>query len=309
MVRSTSFSLIKIILVSVFIMTILSACSVFAAGGDRATPTPEPTSSIADLQVVTPQACLVAQQLMIRVNEPQGDLVAWSPDTESMAYIATTSGSSWNVGDLNILSAPLFADPTRLATGAAGELTWSPDGSTIAYLGLRRSDDLYTVGLAYPDGRAWRDLFPDTAARTDDYSSQKAVLGWTDNNRLKVQTSCGLDCLQTFDFDIQTGYSTPDGIPVQRAWDTWAPHTHLPSEIPSLYSNLAGQQNWSHDEKHIAYVDQSGNAWVVDVGSGTLYPLDIGQYGTATETDWSYDDQYLSIQVDQNLMIFSFKCP
>jgi hypothetical protein len=288
---------------------LLSACGILGSGNQQATPTPEPTSSISNLQVVTTQACLVAETGMIRVNESQGDLIAWSPEADSLVFIASTQASSWNVGDLVLLTAPLFDDPRRLATGAAGELTWSPDGSTIAYLGLRRADDLYTIGLAYPDGRTARDLFPDTAARTDDYSSQKAVLAWSGETRLKVLTSCGINCLQTIDFDVRTGFSTPDGIPIQRAWDTWAPHTHLPATIPSQYANLPGQQNWSPDEKHIAYIDQAGNAWVGNVANDTLYPLDIGQYGTASETDWSFDNQYLAVQVDQNLMIFSFKCP
>jgi len=48
---------------------------------------------------------------------------------------------------------------------------------------------------------------------------------------------------------------------------------------------------------------------VINAESGSLYPLDMGQYGTATETDWSYDNQYLAVQVDQYLKIYSFKCP
>jgi hypothetical protein len=309
MIQSPHISPLKSTTAILFISIILSACSIFGAGGEAATPTPEPTSSIADLQVMVSPACLVAQLGMIRVNEPQGDLIAWSPVSDMLAFIASTASSSWNVGELDSLSPPSFDDPTRLANGAAGELTWSPDGSTIAYLGLRRSDNLYTIGLAYPDERTSRDLFPDTAARTDDYSSQKAILGWIDDDRLKLLTSCGLDCLQTIDIDVQTGYSTPVGGPFQRAWDTWAPHTYQPDDIPSLYASLGGQQNWSHDEKHIAYIDEAGNTWVVNVDNNTLYPLDIGQYGTATETDWSYDDRYLAVQVDQNLMVFSFNCP
>lgn len=278
-------------------------------GSPESTATPVPTSSIPNFQVIAPQACKLAEQGMIRVYEPQGDLIAWSPKSNTVAYIASTQSSSWDVGDLNILSAPMFQDPERLATGAAGELNWSPDSSAIAFLGLRRSDDLYTIGLAYPDGRPSQDLFPDEAARTDDYASQKAVLEWMDSSRLRVLTSCGFNCLQTIDFYVESGASSPVGEAIQRGWGLWAPHTNQPDTLPAEYADLPGQLNWSPDEKQAAYIDQVGNAWVINAEDGSLYPLDIGQYGTASETDWSYDSQYLAVQVDQNLQIFSLNCP
>lgn len=261
------------------------------------------------MKVVLPQACQVATQGMIRVEQPQGDLIAWSPLSDVVAYIASTQGTSWNVGELNLLSAPKFDNPSRLATQAAGELTWSPDASTIAYLGLRRSDNLYTVGLAYPDGRSSKDLFPGEAARTDDYSSQKSILDWTSSSSLRVLVSCGVNCLQTTDINVRSGLSTSVGDPEERTWDMWAPHSFHPASIPNELAKLPGQLNWSWDSRRIAYIDGNGNISVINVGEGTLYPLDIGQFGTATEADWSFDNQYLAVQVDQNLLIFSFHCP
>jgi hypothetical protein len=301
----------KVILIGLFLNLIftVSACTVLGAGSSESTPLPTPTSSIPDMQVISPQACRVAEQRMIRVDEPQGDRIAWSPDADTVAYIASTQESSWNVGELNILTAPQFDTPDRLATGVAGELTWSPDASAIAYLGLRRSDTIYTIGLAYPDGRASKDLFPDEAAKTDDYSSQKSILKWMDSSHLRVLTSCGVDCMQTMDFNVLTGLSSLVGDPIQRNWDTWAVHTLHPSVLPTEVADLPGQLNWSPDEKRIAYIDKIGNAWVINADGGSIYPLDIGQYGTATETDWSYDNQYLAVQVDQSIMIFSFNCP
>jgi hypothetical protein len=287
----------------------LSACTILGGGVQQATPTPLPTSIVSDMQVIAPQACLVAKQRMIRVEVPQGDLIAWSPKDETVAYIAATSGSSWNVGELNLLSAPNFDAPVRMATGVAGELTWSPDASAIAYLGLRRSDNLYTIGLAYPISRTSQDLFPDEAARTDDYSSQKTILKWMDSSRLRVLVSCGNDCMQTLDIAVKTGLSSSVADPIQRTWDMWSVHTFQPSVIPPEIAKLSGQLNWSRDEQHIAYIDNAGNAWVINVNDHNLYPLEIGQYSTATETGWSFDNQYLAVQVDQQLMIFSFQCP
>lgn len=301
----------KVILIGLFLGLVfaVSACTILGAGSQESTPTPEPTSSIPNMQVVAPQACRVAEQRMIRVDEPQGDRIAWSPDADTVTYIASTQGTNWNVGELNILNAPLFDSADRLATGVAGELTWSPDSRTIAYLGLRRSDNMYTIGLAYPDGRTSKDLFPDETAKTDDYSSQKSILEWMDSSHLRVLTSCGVDCMQTMDFNVLTGASSLVGDPIQRDWNTWAVHTLQPAILPPVYASIPGQLNWSPDEKRIAYIDKLGNAWVINANDGNLYPLDIGHYGTATETDWSYDNQYLAVQVDQSLMIFSFRCP
>jgi hypothetical protein len=261
------------------------------------------------LQVIPGTACMVAEQVMIMVENPQGDLISWSPVDNTVAYIASTADASWNVGELNSLTAPQFNNPTRLANQVAGELTWAPDASSIAYLGLRRSDNLYTICLAYPDGRASRDLFPDEAARSDAYSSQKSILEWINPAVLRVFVSCGLNCLQTEDIGLLSGLASKVGDPVERNWDLFAPHTNHPSIIPKAYANLSGQLNWSWDNRHIAYIDDHGNAWVINIDSETIYPLGIGQYGTATETDWSYDNKYLAVQVDQNLMIFSFQCP
>ncbi len=287
----------------------LAACTILGGSSGDSTPTPRPTSSIIGMHVVSTQACKVAEQDMIRVENPQGDLIAWSPTSDSLAYIASTQDTVWNVGELNILTAPKFDSPIRLATQAAGELAWSPDASSIAYLGLRRSDNLYTIGLAYPAGQASKDLFPGDSARTDDYSGEKAILEWMDTNRLRVLVSCGINCLQTLDVNVISGHTSLVGDQLEKFHGQWDAHVTHPSTIPPEFSKLEGQLNWSWDDQHIAYIDGAGNAWVVNVKTNTLYPLEIGQYGTATETDWSSDNRYLAVQVDNKLMVFTFQCP
>ncbi len=291
------------------VLATLAGCSVLNRGSPQVTATPIPTSIIQGLQVIPPQTCQVAAQDMIRVERPQGDLIAWAPDKDTVAYIASTLGSSWNVGDLYLLSGPRFDSPVRIATQTAGELTWSPDGSSIAYLGLRLSDNLYTIGLAYPNGRIPLDLFPGEAARTDSYASQKAILQWVDSGRLRIVTSCGLDCLQAIDFAIPSGIFAPLTGQIPRTWDFWSVHNNQPAEIQPLLADLKGQLNWSPDERRIAHIDENGNIWIIDEDTKGIFPLDLGFYGTATETDWSYDSQYLAVHVDQNLRIFSFNCP
>jgi hypothetical protein len=305
--RSIFFAKFSMLFISLLLG--ISACTILGGSSLDTTPTPLPTSSVPNLQVVSAQACQVAEQGMIRVEQPQGDLIAWSPTAEALVYVASTQGSSWNVGELDLLSAPNFDAPIRLATQVAGQLSWDPEGMMIAYLGLRRSDNLYTIGLAYSNGRASRDLFPDEAARTDDYSSQKSILEWINTGRLRVLVSCGINCMQMLDFGVLSGLSNPVGNPIESSWDLWAVHTYHPSSVPPEYIELSGQLNWSPDENRIAFIDENGNAWIINPRAGYLYPLDIGPSGTATEADWSYDSQYLAVQVDQNLKIFSFRCP
>ncbi len=300
---------IKISGMIVCMLLSVCACSAIGGVGEQPTATAPPTSQVVGLQVITGQACLVEELGVIRVDEPQGDLVAWSPAADTVAYIASTHGSTWNVGELTVISASGFDAPVRLASQAAGEVNWSPGGITIAFLSLRRSDNLYTIGLVNPDGRNSRDLFPDEAARTDSFSSQKAIQGWVDDVRLQVLASCGVDCMQQLDFGILTGLSTLSGDPIQRAWDLWSVHNHQPASIPEVLDKLGSQLNFSVDLNRVAYIDDNGNTWVIDLQANTLFRLDTGTFGSATESDWSYDGRYLAVRLDESLMIFSFECP
>jgi hypothetical protein len=90
-----------------------------------------------------------------------------------------------------------------------------------------------------------------------------------------------VDCIQTIDFAILTGLASPVGSPTQRSWEVWTVHTNQPAVIPPAYAELEGQLNWSPDGNLIAYIDENDTAWIIDEESGTLYPLDIGDYGTA----------------------------
>ncbi len=76
----------------------LSACSILGRTPEGPTPTPVPTSSIPGLDVIPPQACQVAEQAMIRVENPQGDLIAWSPIENSVAYVALHPGIKLECG-------------------------------------------------------------------------------------------------------------------------------------------------------------------------------------------------------------------
>ena len=88
--KSPTTRLIKLAGYCLCLLLTLSACTILGGGAQEATPTPEPTSSIPNMQVISPQACQVAEQGIIRVDQSQGDLISWSQISDTVAYIADT---------------------------------------------------------------------------------------------------------------------------------------------------------------------------------------------------------------------------
>ena len=296
-----------------------SACSVLDAGSagsadGQPTVTPLPTASFPGFRTVAPQACRIAEQRAIRIDAPQGDLLAWSPVENALAYVAPTGSDTWMVGELMWLAEPGFDTPERMAVHVFGDLEWSPDGRYLAYVSLRPGEGLYTAGVVIPPGIAApvsvpRDLFPDEAARSDDWDSQKAIVGWSSDTHVLVLTSCGLDCMQPITVSVVTGLANASAPTQPRHWDIWDIRNNQPSSLPAEFASLAQQANESPDGLRVAYLDQGGGAWLADFAAQTQFPLDIGEFGTAYETAWSADSQYLAVRVDDRVFIFSFQCP
>lgn len=275
---------------------------------EQPTPTPLPASDLPGLVTVQPQMCPLAKLPMLRTAQPQGDMLAWAPEAPTLAYLAPAPGSTWLVGTLSTVSGPAFDAPQELADYAAGHLTWSPQGSTLAYLSLRRSDALYSINVVYPQSGAVVDLFPGDAARTDAYSSQKAILAWTNEQTLRVQVSCGLECRQTLKIDLPAGTPTLTGDPTGRDWDWWNYRLNAGPELPAQYQALVREVNWSPDGERLVYVDARRDAWVIMLDEGVQYPLATGGYLSVSETDWSSDGAYLAAQAEDWLFIFG-DCP
>lgn len=304
---SKNFASARLSLACLFlILFTLTACG--GAAFEEPTPTPLPTSSLPGLVTVQPRMCPVAKLSMLRTAQPQGDMLAWAPDSHTLAYLAPAPGSTWMVGTLMTVSGPAFDVAQDLADYVAGHLTWSPQGTALAYLALRRSDALYTISVVSPQSGQTVDLFPGEAARTDSYSSQKAILAWTDNQTLRVRVSCGLDCLQTMKIDLPAGTLTLSGEPTQHAWDWWNYRLNDGPELPAEYQAFTREVNWAPDEQRLVYIDTRRDAWVIVVDEGVQYPLATGGYLAVSETDWSDDGEYLAVQAEDWLFIFG-DCP
>ena len=252
--------------------------------------------------------CEVTRLAMLRTDEPQGHMLTWAPDSATLAYLAPSSSSTWMVGTLMLVNAPDFAAPQELDDHVAGHLSWSPDGTALAFLSLRRSDSLYTVNVVYPESGEAIDLFPGEAARTDAWSSPKAVTGWDSQRWLRVQVSCGMDCLQSYRVSLPDGTLTPLGEPAQRDWDWWDYQLNPGPDLPEQYQAFAIEVNWSPDGERLVYLNPQRDAWVIEMDTLTQYPLPTGGYLNASETDWSADGEYLSVQAEDWLFIFA-GCP
>jgi WD40 repeat protein len=278
--------------------------------------TPLPTSTLSDFATPPSSACMVAKRVALQVSNQQGDLLAWSPAKDALAYVGPRKQSLWLVGELKLTTGPNFEEAPALASNVVGDLTWSPDGTFIAFVALRLGDNLYTVEIIQPAGTDTQDLFPEELARTDEWSSQKDIVGWVDENTLLVLTSCGVDCLQPIEINVIDGTANLSSPSQQRGADFWAIHYDQPPDplaIPVEGDTGIYDLSWSPDNSAVAYLaeqDEYNNLWVFSADDETPLHLEVGQWQRIQETKWSYTGEYLAVRADSDLLIFSSRlCP
>lgn len=293
-----------------------------AADGSIITPVPTATKDPAGFQAVNPEACKIADWTTMQSNQDQGDQLAWQPNTHNLAYLTPADRSSWFVGTLMLAKGPDYSKRVQLAlnTLAAGGLTWSPSGEKLAFLAFRASENLYTVMVVNADGSGLVDLFPLDTARTDSRTSMKAVLGWKDENTLEVMTSCGEECRQAYDVQVNPGSQpvlTPTPIDNYRQLGQ-ALKVHrsvlqkdekdLPRNLTSpSYSPDTRLVNWSPDESMVTYLDKRGVLWIMKPATKTNYIVDIG-LRDVDETRWSDASDQLAIRAEDRIFIFAVPC-
>jgi dipeptidyl aminopeptidase/acylaminoacyl peptidase len=273
-----------------------------------------PTSTIQqgatlEYRVVSAQACPLATLPALRSDTSQNGLIAWKPGSDGLAFIAPPSDQEWYVGDLAVASGKDFSQTVTLTKDVqvTGNMLWAPDGTTIAFVAYRQEDAVYTVMVVRGNGRPI-DLFPAQAAHTDSYASPKQVLQWTNTDHLSVDTTCDLDCEQLIDVNVADGVISKNGDPVRKgakippavATDQRALPT---AELFPVMSN----QVWSPDGSQIAYLDDSGNPWLLTVKGYTQYPLNVNN-AQVNEMAWSPDGKLLAIRLDGSVEIFKTGC-
>jgi uncharacterized protein YceK len=135
---------VKVLLVLTFII-LLSSCSSTLGNTNSAqatqevlqTTVPLPTQfASANLKWTASQACMVKEFTSMQTDIPQGDLIAWSPAAEVLAYVEPAAqgwgqyvGKASNYDPKTDQSMVLSLDQSVF-----GDLTWSPDGNSLAYV-------------------------------------------------------------------------------------------------------------------------------------------------------------------------------
>lgn len=256
--------------------------------------------------------CLLGTTNTIDVQDLQGDLVSWSPVQNVIAFVSPSAGSSWSwyLGDLVTIS-NLSTVKTYSVTngGVFGDITWSPDGKSIAFIARRFSDDTYTVMALQTDTGQLTDLFPDKEAHTDSLTSPKGIDSWIDNTNLVISSSCDGDCVQLIKVNTLNGSKeaySPGTI--RKKDDHSLDITNIePTMIPTSYPTMT-DPNWAPDsnKNELIYFDENGNAQFIS-GSSTPVPLGVGYYRNG-EIKWSYDSKYVAIRLDDNLYIYQADC-
>jgi len=129
-------------------------------------PMPVPVPSIP--LIIPAQSCLLSN-LPAKGEKllQQANVLAWSPDSHSLAFLGPGEIDDSLLGTLTLVEGPGFETPHHLASNVVGDPAWSPDGSRIAFVAFRSDDELGTVMTVNADGSGLHDLFPGETARTD----------------------------------------------------------------------------------------------------------------------------------------------
>lgn len=290
-----------------------------AAGNQQPTATPFATPDPSGFQGVEPRACIVSDWNTMQSDKPAGSLIAWQPgsSTPRLAFLAPDERSSWYTGVLMLASGAAFEERKTLATNvlATGDLTWSPSGERLAFLAFRPDENLYTVMTVNADGSGLTDLFPTDLARTDSRTSQKAIIGWRDENTVQVMSSCGEECRQAFDITIDEPAGpvlTP--TPVEHYKDLTKNLTVSPvapkfdqEDFPRGMSDDTAMLNEAPNGDLIAYLDRRAILWMVSVPEQIMYVLNIG-LRDVEETQWSLDSKHLAVRAEDRIFVFEIPC-
>ncbi len=314
-------SRLRLLPILILIAFLLSACSSAAAsetGG--ATPTPLPTSTAPEYPIVATQACQLARFPALRTRQPQGDLLAWTPDSRTLAFVKPAANSNWFSGTLQIVSAPDFAAPVSLSSELLvyGDLTWAPDGARIAYI-IFRQPDTYSAAVSTPQDAVPLDLFSTTDPRTDAFDSSKAIQSWRSASVLRILSSCGEDCDQTYEIDLQTGLVSRVGEQLRKAKDRLVPEPNQREYDETVFpvmwqttwaARLSPQMKrptWTLDGKKVAYIDRTVYAWVLRVDKKLQYALNTPNVDVQ-ELKWSPDGRFLALRSDDDVYIYDTEC-
>ncbi len=283
---------------------ILTACTSVAGGEPviESTPTAFLAADLTNdgLAIVPSRACLIHQAVVIQNDRMMGDMLAWSKDSNRIAFITPVNDSwGWYQGDLVILDVSSGETWRTKDIRVAGDLTWSPSGERIAFVVLRPAEAQYSVGVySLQDGRIL-DLYD--VAVTDEFSSLKGIVGWQSEQVLRVSERCGADCLRYVEHNLVSGLKTvlEETRPVEDA--SLQILLNQPGVVPNRNWRNA---NWSPDARRVFFTDRTNVAWIGDLTASTKAALPMETLPVA-ESKWSADGQLIAVRTAENLYIFA----
>jgi WD40 repeat protein len=279
-------------------LTFLAGCSALtsqmnrAAETVKATPTPIALPTQLSVQTrVESQTCKVAELIAIQTDEPQGDLMAWSPTGHELAFVQPVNQySGFYIGDLTVYDASnnetIFTSDDK---AVFGDLIWSPDGSALAYVALDQTTGVYTVKTVTLADGVEVDIFGDEAA-TDDFASQKGILSWTTAPELIVTSVCGSDCVRVYQYNLVSQTL----IPLQEI--RYNENTSL-----ALGNDLS-----SPDGTWTVSIDNNENTWLISNKNNQISLLLA--LTELMEEKFSKDSQYLAVRTAEQVIIYQLGC-
>jgi hypothetical protein len=244
------------------------------------------------LRASSSTACLAKEDVAISVSDPQGDLLAWSPVNDELAYVRPSNDRwAWFVGDLVAFDFKLNKEVyTSDSLEVFGDLTWAPDGHAVAYVVLDPAQKTYTVHVANMNNGTDEDIFAATSAHTDEWSSTKGVTRWESERNVVVTSSCGLDCARIYNYNTLTGQMTIEG-------------DERKNEDPSL--TLINELT-SPDGTWQVSTDSKDNLWLSNTKTNKAFILVEGK--VVSEAKWSIDSQYLALRTADQVLVYHVGC-
>ena len=251
-------------------------------------------------------------------------IIEWGAVALLFAYVAPVNRYwGWFSGDAVVLNfdekakvpdedgvIPAGLAPSEYSTtdvNAFGDFAFSADHTYIAFVALRQSEKLYTVMVSRLDSelKDVTDLFPGSAAETDEYASDKSILGWDDEENLRVSSSCGVDCERIYTVNVRSAIAQVVEETRKYAHDGRKQDAHVIEYDDRDYPAM-NMPNWSPDEMYVFYTDNRGDAWILKEGIHQQYKLPVDG-SDVLQSLWSFDSRFIALRFEDAIKIFEVK--
>jgi Tol biopolymer transport system component len=275
----------------------------------------QPTLDLKGNQVLEDQSCQVSSSASISTfdDAENGGIFRWADDQDLFAYVAPENRYwGWFSGDAVVLDFKNAGqEPSERTTNGVnvfGDFAFSPDSRKLAFVAFRPSDKVYTVMVSDIDSelQSTIDLFSGISAETDEYSSSKSVIGWVSNNKIRVATSCGIDCERIMIADIDSGQLTLEEEVRKNGHEGRTFPQHV-IEYDDREYPVMNQANWSPDDQYVFYTDTQGKTWILNDRENYQFELPVSG-DTVLQSLWSADEQYIALRFSENIIIFKVQC-